>query len=72
MNSLPRFEVAPHPWIRGRWTHLVRQEAARACGWHVYGNLALGVWRSRSGAAKSARQLERLGVAFRADRRAGR
>ncbi len=61
MNAPIRFTIARHPWKPGRWTHLVKRAEARKAGWLTTGNLPLGSWPSRSGAARHARKLTATG-----------
>lgn len=53
--------IARHPWLPGRWTHLVLRAEALKVGWMTTGNLPLGSWPSRSGAARHARKLTATG-----------
>ena len=54
--------VAAHPYLPGRFTHVVAQGDALARGWLFFCDVPFGVWRTREAAARAARRLQARGL----------
>lgn len=54
--------VTNHPYIAGRYTHLVQEADARRRGWLFFGDAPFGVWRTRQAARQAACRLQARGL----------
>lgn len=54
--------IAPHPYIGGRWTHMIAERDARRRGWRFFGDAPFGTWRTKEAARRAARRLQARGL----------
>lgn len=54
--------VVPHPYLAGRWTHIIAERDARRRGWHFFGDAPFGTWRTQEAARRAARRLQARGI----------